>query len=175
MRTRLSFLVVVVSLVLPTGLRASGHWYAAAATPSIDTGQSKLWGGSLSGEKVLSKKNWTWLADFGAHSGAHDTTTLTQYSALTGLRYTKPLVYKLDRYAFQPFAHVLGGFVHTNDKAANSSEWAGAFGGGVGVDYVFAPSGGLRGQVDYVSFWPDSGRDSFVRLSVGLVYRFEKH
>lgn len=180
MRTRLSVLVVVVSLLLPAGARATGHWYAAAGSPSVNKGLSELWGGHLTGEKSLpNKSRWSAFLDIGKHAGAHDASTLTQFSALVGARRAGRMKNKTHRhsgrpfYAVQPFLHVLGGLIRNHDKAADSSEWAGAVGGGGGLDYLFAPNGGVRAQVDYVSYWPNAGREGFGRFSVGIVYRFE--
>lgn len=176
MRTRLSVLVVVVSLLLPAGARASGHWFSMAATPSVNTGLSQLWGGSISAEKALpNKSQFNGFIDIGKHAGAHEDSTLSQFSLLAGLRGAFPLIRKKDgHYALQPYAHVLGGFLLTKEKGVDLSDKAPALGGGIGVDYLFSDYGGLRAQIDHVTFWRDrGGHDQFVRFSVGITYRFE--
>lgn len=179
MRTRLSFLVVVVSLLLPAGVRASGHWYSMAAAPSAHTDQSTLWGGNVSAEKALpNKSRWTGFADLGAHAGEHGTSTLTQRSLLIGGRYSLPRRYRspaagFEYHALQPFAHVMGGGIWSKDQPANGYQGDWAVGVGVGADLLFSKFGGLRGQVDHVWLWREQGRDGLFRISLGVTYRFE--
>ena len=183
MRARLFFVVVLVPLLLPARAHASGHWYSVAATPSGHGGLSTLWGGSVSGERAFRNKDRkTWFVDLGVHAGSHETSSLTQYSAMGGLRYAFPRLYRVDEHTVDPhnwyaldwFVHPLVGGVWTRE-GTNSYQGDFALGFGGGADYLFSPSGGLRLQVDYVWLFREAGGEDFVRISVGVVYRFEKH
>jgi hypothetical protein len=179
MRTRQSLLVLAL-LLTPAAARADRHDWEASAAASRVSGRSKLWGGNLSGTWVVpgqpGHRTWGLFFDIGKHAGPHDGSSLSQFAFYGGPRRTFPLPlehpknptpYTLHR--LQLFAQGLGGRLKTT--GLEGSDWAAGL--GAGVDALFSPFGGVRVQVDHVWFWPEGGRRSFDRVSLGLVYRFE--
>jgi hypothetical protein len=176
MRTRQSFLVLAL-LLIPGAARADRHDWEASAAASRVSGRSELWGGNLSGTWVVrGHRRWGFFLDVGKHAGPHEGSSLSQLAFYGGPRRTfpvsfrhakNPTPYTLHRLQF--FAQGLGGRLKTT--GVEGFDWAAGL--GAGVDLLFSEFGGVRGQVDHVWFWPEGGRRSFDRVSLGLVYRFE--
>jgi hypothetical protein len=179
MGPRRSFLVIAL-LLLPASARADRHNWEANASASRASG-SALWGGSLSLARTIPIKGSHRLSafgDFGKHGGEHAGSALSQTAALFGLRYVPvrtlkkyPLFAGAEqpyRYRLQFFGQAAGGVVDTSSQGTHQAWLL-----GVGVDGLFSHYGGVRAQVDKVWFSPDSGRKDFVRISIGVLYRFE--
>jgi hypothetical protein len=179
MRTRQSLLVLAL-LLTPAAARADRHDWEANASASAASG-SQLWGGNLSVARTIhigDSHKLSAFADYSKHGGAHDGASLTQTSALIGLR--RVMIRTLKRHALLPgakepyLAHLqffVQGALGLVDTSAQDTHAAWLVGGG--VDGLFTDYGGVRGQVDYIKFRPDSGRNDFVRVSIGVLYRFE--
>jgi hypothetical protein len=176
MRTRQSLLVLAL-LLTPTAARADRHNWEASAGASLVSGRSKLWGGNLSGTWVVPRnRRWGFFLDVGKHAGPHEGSSLSQFAFYGGPRRTFPLPLEHPKvptsntfHHLQLFAQGLGGRLKT--IGVEGSDWAAGL--GAGVDALFSEFGGVRVQVDHVWFWPEGGRRSFDRISLGLVYRFE--
>jgi len=179
MRTRQSLLVLAL-LLTPAAARADRHDWEANASASAASG-SQLWGGNLSLARTLYIKHshrFSLFADYSKHGGSHDGASLTQTSAVLGGRFVVfrtlkrypllPGVKEPYRYRLQFFVQGAAGVVDTSAQDTH-----GAWLGGGGLDGLFSDYGGVRAQVDYIKFRPESGRDDFVRVSVGVLYRFE--
>ena len=179
MRTHRYGLVVALFLI-PAAARADRHNWECNAAASTASG-SQLWGGNLSLARTLHIKDshrFSLFADFSKHGGEHDGGSLTQTSAVLGGRFVVyrtlkryPLVPGAKapyRYRLQFFGQGALGVVDTSTQDTHGAWMAGG-----GVDGLFSDYGGVRGQVDYVRFSPDSGRRDFVRVSLGIIYRFE--
>jgi hypothetical protein len=186
MRTRQGLLVLAL-LLTPAAARADRHNWEANASASAASG-SQLWGGNLALARTIHIKDSHKLsafADFSKHGGAHDDASLTQTSAQIGLRRVMfrtlnkhpllpaalvPMVKEHPEYHYrlQLFVQAAAGVVNTSAQGTH-----GAWLGGVGLDGLFSDYGGVRAQVDYIGFRPESGRDHYFRFSLGVMYRFE--
>ena len=183
MRTRRCGLVLTL-LLIPAAARADRHDVEASAAASAATG-STLWGGTLSLARTIRIRDSHKLsvfADYSKYGGSHDGVSLTETSSFLGVRRVMirtlkrypllppgvPPVAPEYRYRIQVYLHAAPGLVKTSEQGTN-----GALLGGAGLDGLFSDYGGVRGQVDYVKFWPESGRDHFFRFSLGVIYRFE--
>jgi hypothetical protein len=179
MRTRQSLLVLAL-LLIPAAARADRHNWEASASASAASG-SELWGGNLSLARTLYIRKshlFSLFADYSKHGGLHDGASLTQTSAVFGGRFVPfrtlkrypllPGVKDPYRYRVQFFVEGALGVVKTSAQDTHGAWLAGG-----GVDGLFSDYGGVRVQVDYFKFRPDSGRNDFVRVSIGVLYRFE--
>jgi len=179
MRTRQSLLVLAL-LLIPAAARGDRHDWEANASASTASG-SQLWGGSLALAKTIHIRDSHKLsvfADYSKHGGAHDGADLTQTSAIIGLRRVVKRTLKRYplfpegkdpyRYRLQFFLQAAPGVVKTSSQGTHEAGLVGA-----GLDGLFSDYGGVRAQVDYIRFRPDSGRDHYFRFSVGVLYRFE--
>ena len=176
--------LVIALLLLPAGAWADRHNWEASAAASAASG-SQLWGGNLSLARTLRIKDshkLSLFADVAKHGGLHGGASLTQTSALFGGRFVVIRTVKRSlfastarvpaaddyRYRLQIFVQGGAGVVDTSAQGTH-----GAWLGGAGLDGLFSDYGGVRAQVDYIGFRPDSGRDHFFRFSLGVIYRFE--
>jgi hypothetical protein len=173
MHTRRPLLALALLLLLPGTARAHKHDFRASVAGSVSP-SSTLWGFHASGEWVIPTeyKDFSVALDLSYHSGLHEGANLTRLALTPALRWTPRLGRHGEAGAVHPFMHVLFGPVRTND-ATNRADWSAALGAGAGVDLLFSDYGGVWVQTDFLK--PLSGgKDSFVRVSVGLAYRFDK-
>jgi hypothetical protein len=172
---------VLALLLTPAAARADRHDWEANASASAASG-SQLWGGNLSVARTIhigDSHKLSAFADYSKHGGEHDGASLTQTSALIGLRRVMRRTVKYlplfpegkdpYHYKLQFFLQAAPGVVKTSSQGTHAAALVGA-----GLDWLFSDYGGVRTQVDHLWFWPDSGRDHFFRFSVGVLYRFER-
>lgn len=174
MRIQQPWLVLAV-LFFPAAAHADDHRADRFAAFSRASGSS-LFGVHLTDAIILpmanTQKDLALLGDLSVHFGSRNENDVTRVTFLGGLRWTfaKEIDARKERPKLLPFVHVLLGGVYTNDGAANGTDPA--VGLGAGVDYVRRGAAreawATRLQVDYIQ-----GGEGFLRVSAGLVYRFE--
>jgi hypothetical protein len=167
--------LVLAVLLIPAAAVADDH--RADRFGGLSFGRGSVLVGAHVADAItlpkLANKDLALIGDLSVHFGSSG--ALTRVAGLGGLRLTlardgQP---PRDEPKLLPFAVVLLGAVHTNGPDANDTAFAGGVGGG--VDYLprrGASRGawGMRGQLDYLL----KGGEDFVRLSVGVVYRFKE-
>ena len=181
MRIRLTFLLLALLLV-------PGLAYADAHKMDYFLGGSGGDGGSGIGGAHASI-NWgtkiPWLdvvgPDFSVQFGGHQGKSLTQVAYQGGLHFTLTSMKKPYKdMPVKPFAHFMAGGVYTNDSTGKAFK-DGAFSFGFGVEQFFKKDAtqtdhfsgvGYRVQYDYIIRSGD--RESFSRVSAGIVYRLLK-
>jgi len=165
-------------LLLPSEARAHRHRAGAFGGYSWDKG-STLQGFQFSGEWMLQgttpagtkvTRPFSLFGDFGANWGSHERGDRTQVGLMGGLRARWP--FGGSKKVVQPFAHLVLGFVHTQDSAPNASDSAWGPGAGFGVDVRLGDGLFLRGEFDYVRLqWSEGIARSYRRYSVGFDLR----
>jgi len=174
MRVWRSWLVLGM-LLIPTAVRADDHRADLYGGASRGGGGSTLGGFhqtlALGSARPVSKDLSFVLADVSAHFG----NDVTQVAVMGGVRWT---LFAKREQKHKVSGRGLLGLVHSNDGAPGPKDFAGAV--GVSWEYIPTPTEpskgwGVRVQYDYVIRSDADGRESFSRLSGGLVYRFGQH
>jgi hypothetical protein len=105
------------------------------------------------------------LGDVGYHWGEHEGANFTQMSLAGGLRMTYA------SHKSEPFGHVLAGLVQSHTTGIIDNNFLVGVGGG--FDVVFLDRYVARLQVDYFKVFSAGGDDTYPRITLGFVYRFE--
>ena len=171
MLSRRLWLVVVVMLI-PTAGRAHDHNADYFLAGSYAKG-SNIWGLHQAFAKTIKPGDYDWsvVGDLGFHFGSHDGSGVTRIAFVGGVRYTFPGNPKVHKNRLS--LHALGGGVRTHEGAESDTDPALVLGAG----YEFLPRGHMsaagwafRIQGDYVV----NDRESFPRVSLGFVHRFQR-
>jgi hypothetical protein len=188
MRIRRMFLAVVFVLLAGAPSWADRHNWEMNTLASGSSGGSVLWGFNIGGARTLHKKEEVYdlhhphrksvFLDLSLAGSEHENEGVRQGTVLAGFRYVFKRGSMQHRayenapeeywYRLNFFAQALNGYVgHTSNGSYG-------IGGGLGMDVFFTEFGGLRVQGDWLGLAGSDDRNHLVRVSVGVVYRFEK-
>jgi hypothetical protein len=173
------FGLVLVLLFLPASARAHAH-KAGAFVGGLFPKGSSLKGFQVAAEITLPKspekvRLWSVFFGAGAASGSHEGGHRSQGALTSGLRFTYPFGRWKDKdWKIEPFAHVLGACVLTQDSTPSASDTGGGGGFGAGVA-VGGDTFVVRAQYDYARLWwsGEIARD-YRSISVGVEFRFRR-
>jgi hypothetical protein len=181
MRIRISSLLLAL-LFVPSLAHADGHKADFYSGFLFGDGGSRLSGFHQSlGIGLRNAPRVTIIApDLSVRFGGHEGKDLTEVGFQFGMRVHVTSLAPANKF----FVSVVGGGVYTNDGTTEAgTNGAGAIGfgyeyfkrrGEVSKERPNPPHVGLgfRAQIDYVM---REGRESFTRVSAGVVYRFDRH
>jgi hypothetical protein len=179
MRAHRCFFILVFVLLIPGESWAHLHKAAVFGAPTWDEGSSLL-GFQLSGELIVHKlptdpkllhPQVGLFVDIGANWGEHGAGERTQAAIMLGGRVT------WGRGWVEPFVHVAGARVRTQDSAPNAFDTNSGL--DVGGGFSFRVSKGervyLRTQYDHAFMWgSDRIIHKYSRLSVGIELRIPR-
>jgi len=168
------WLAAFLMLMAPAAAHADDHRADISGAFSYAKGSKLLGMHQAFAHTLPDREQWSVVGDFAVYFGSDEGRQITRATYMVGPRLT--LSTQSPHHKVLPYA--LFGGIYNNDDLGGTTDGAIAF--GAGWEYIQKPAVqgasshglGFRAQADYVINLGD--RDSFPRLSAGLVYRFRK-
>ena len=168
------WLAAFLMLVAPAAAHADDHRADISGAISYAKGSKLLGVHEAYAQTIPGREQWSVVGDFAVYFGSDDGRQITKVTYMVGPRLS--LGTQSPHHKVVPYA-LIGG-IYNNDDLGGATD--GAIALGAGWEYIQKPAVtgasshglGFRAQADYVINLGD--RDSFPRLSAGLIYRFGK-